>query len=298
MRLLVLGANGLLGSNLVSEGKRRNWTVFGTYHTSSPDLDIDLWELDIRHNDQFQQIVKETNIDAVVNCAAMTDVDACEDHPERANSINGRSPGQIASICDESGVEFIHVSTDYVFDGEGDGLYTESDNVYPIQAYGKSKVLGEELVTKNHDDPIIIRLSFVFGVHQGIEELEGFPAWVCSRLRGRMKTPLFTDQYITPTRAGQAAETIASLLSTNGTGLYHVASRSCVTPFQFGEELRKHLDLPEELLMPGSVDDIDRLAVRPTHSCLSVSKVENKLGMPQPTLKEEIEELFNVINVN
>lgn len=289
MRVLVLGANGLLGSNVVAASLDRSWETVGTFHTEKPTLDATLRRADVRATERFVSLLERVEPDSVVNCAAMTDVDACETAPERARSVNGSAPGELARACDARDVAFAHVSTDYVFDGEAETSYDEFAETNPIQVYGESKLAGERAVREAHRDPLLVRLSFVYGVHRATEALTGFPAWVRDRFDAGERTPLFTDQRITPSRAGQAAETILDLLRRREAGTYHVASRTCTTPYEIGVEIGRRMDVPETLLQEGDRSEVDRPARRPTATCLDVNRVETTLGRPQPTLAADID---------
>lgn len=288
MDLLVVGAGGLLGSNVVAEGAGRGHTVTGTYHSSVPALDVTLEQLDIRDEETFRFLLDTYQPDAVVNCAAMTDVDACEADTEAAFEVNGNAPGTLATVCRNHSCRFVHVSTDYVFDGEVETPYTEMAAPDPVQVYGDSKRNGERRVQDADVEALITRLSFVWGCHRATNELTGFPAWVRDRLTAGESTPLFTDQFVTPSRAGQAAATILDLVASDHAGHFHVASRSCVSPYQFGTRLCEHFDASLELLEEGSKRAVDRPASRPSYTCLDVSKVEGALDRPQPTLEADL----------
>ncbi|OAQ54143.1 hypothetical protein HTG_01020 [Natrinema mahii] len=295
MQLLVVGANGLLGSNVVRAGQQRGWNVSGTYHSTRPAFDIPLTQFDLREYDSFDNVLTEHNPDVVVNCAAMTDVDGCETNPEQANIINGDAPGGLATHCDANDVEFVHISTDYVFDGTERDPYSVSADTNPVQVYGKSKLAGEQTVTEETTDALVARLSFVWGIHRSSVDLTGFPAWVRGRLLSGEDAPLFTDQWVTPTRAGQAAETLLDLIEQEATGLFHIACSSCITPYEFGEVIADHVGSSEKLLSEGSMDDVERDATRPTYSCLDVEKVESELDRPQPTLREDVETVWDAL---
>jgi dTDP-4-dehydrorhamnose reductase len=289
MHALVLGAGGLLGGNVVTNAAVRGWEVTGTYHTEKPSVRVPLHELDLRDTEGFEAVLDRTEPDAVINCGALTDVDGCEERPEEARSINGQAPGEVARACEVRSIAFAHVSTDYVFDGDAKTPYEESDRTNPIQTYGQSKLAGERAVIGAHGSPLLVRLSFVYGVDRSAEELTGFPAWVRGRLRRGEETSLFTDQWITPSRAGQAAETILALLDDRITGTFHLASRSCVTPYEFGELIEERTNASADLLEEGSQSDVDRPAERPRHTCLDVRRVEEALGREQPTLGEDLD---------
>ena len=180
-------------------------------------------------------------------------------------------------------------------DGTARDPYGEEASPNPVQVYGESKLAGEQAVQRAAGDHLIVRLSFVWGVHRSSGALTGFPAWVRDQLVLGDNVPLFTDQWVTPTRAGQAATTLLELVDADVTERYHVACRSCVTPYEFGAVLADQLGVDRALLEEGSTDDIDRDATRPTYSCLDVGTVESRLGRPQPTLEEDVSEIWDAV---
>ncbi|ELZ31368.1 RmlD substrate binding domain superfamily protein [Halogeometricum pallidum JCM 14848] len=269
--------------------------VAGTYHSTQPAFEFPLVQHDIRDTERFESMLREHEPDAVVNCAAMTDVDGCESQPEAAFEVNGDAPGALASICAEHSVPFVHVSTDYVFDGEAAEPYSEDATTNPIQEYGKSKLEGEHQVREVDGETMLVRLSFVYGVRGDTDELVGFPAWVRDTLDAGDEVPLFVDQRITPSRAGHAAEAILELLDAEAYNCYHVASRSCVTPHEFGQAIADVQGADNTLVRESKQADVSRDAARPQDTCLNVSKVEDALGRAEPTLSqdlERIEEMF------
>lgn len=296
MQVVVTGAGGLLGSNVVSEALDRGWEPTGTYHSEEPALNASSSRLDVREIDRFEALVDRTTPDAVINCAAMTDVDGCERTPEQAWVTNADAPGRLARACDARDIAFVHVSTDYVFDGRAETPYDETATPNPRQVYGESKLAGERAVVDAHRAPLLARLSFVYGIHRSTGSLAGFPSWLRDRLCDREPTSLFTDQHVTPSRAGQVATTLLDLLATGTTGTVHVASRSCVTPYEFGDEIRGRMELPEELLKAGRQANVDRPAVRPQYTCLDVDRVEAELGREQPTLAEDLDAIGSALS--
>lgn len=297
MDVLVVGAGGLLGSNLVTAANDRGLSVAGAYHSTATAFDVPLSELDIRNADRFTTLLEELAPSTVVNCAAMTDVDACWKQPELAQAINADAPEAMAHHCSEQGTQFVHVSTDYVFDGEWDERYGEESDPNPIQVYGESKLEGDRGVRSAHPSPLLVRPSFVYGVNQAGEKpkLEGFPAWVRSQLVDGEDVPLFADQYVTPSRAGATAQTMLGLLDAGATGTYNVAARSCVTPYEFGRAIAEQMGAGLGSLSRGSQTDVDRLAARPANTCLDVEKVEARLCRSQPTLAEDVDAIASYL---
>ena len=295
MQLLVVGSNGLLGSNVVRAARDRGWEVHGTYHSSRPSFDIPLSQFSLESSEEFDELLTKHDPELVINCAAMTDVDACEQNPDQAFLLNGKAPGELAARCERDDIEFVHISTDYVFDGEAQDPYDESAEPNPVQEYGVSKLAGERSVRENHSSVLIPRLSFVWGIHRSTGKLTGFPSWVCDQLQSGERVPLFTDQWVTPTRAGQAAETILDLTVEGASGDYHVACQSCVTPYRFGELLAERVGVTQDRLLEGLTEDVERNARRPSYSCLAVEKIEEALGRPQPTLSADIDAVWDLV---
>ena len=293
--MLVLGSGGLLGGNVSGVARAQGHEVIGTYHSTEPAFDGPMHQLDIRDTDRVRELVDTHDPDVVVNCAAMTDVDGCETDVKAARATNATAPGDIAAVCAERGTDVVHISTDYVFDGTATEPYAERDTTGPVQTYGVTKLAGERAVRDSHPDPLVARLSFVYGVDRSTGELSGFPAWVHDRLRRGERTPLFVDQQMTPSRAGASAETLLEAVEVEVTGLFHVASRSCVTPYEFGVQLCEQTGRATSLVEESSRAAVDRLADRPAYTCLDVSKIEARLGRPQPTLSEDLEAIADVL---
>jgi dTDP-4-dehydrorhamnose reductase len=291
MRFLVTGCGGLLGSNIAMAAKRRGATAIATYHNREPEVPGSRVQFDITNLTKFEELLSTHEPDFIINCAAMTDVDGCEENPKEARRVNGDTPGKLAGIAADQGIGFVQVSTDYVFDGESDGRYEPHDETAPIQEYGRTKLLGERRVIVKHADSLIVRLSFVYG-RDDTDSIEGFPGWVLDRLQREEETSLFTDQHITPTRAESAAETILELCGKGATGTFHVAARDCVTPYEFGTTLADLAGESKSLVTKGRMADIERAAERPRNTCLSVAETEAAIGQPQPTLEQDLRALL------
>jgi dTDP-4-dehydrorhamnose reductase len=290
MTILVVGASGLVGSNVATLASEYYDEVIGTYFTSDPSLDFPCEKCDITDANIFKKLIQRHNPDLIVNCAAMTEVDACEETPKIAHAVNARAPKRLAASCADRDADLIHISTDYVFNGRQRRPYTEDDEPDPLQTYGQSKLAGERMVQDEDPSALIARLSFVYGVHRSSGDLSGFPAWVQSRLKADGEVSLFNDQSITPTRAGQVAETLLALYESTKSGRFHIACRDCVTPYEYGSVLAEQLEV-SGIINECSRMDVDREASRPAYSCLDVTKVEQELNRRQPTLDEDLASL-------
>ncbi|MFC7021133.1 MULTISPECIES: dTDP-4-dehydrorhamnose reductase [Haloarcula] len=294
MTVLLLGASGLLGSNVALSLHERGWSTVGTFHTSRPDLPVRCKKCDLTERGEFRTLVEDYEPDFVINCAALTDVDGCERHPERAQSINSQVPDRIARVCEESETDLVHFSTDYVFDGQKTEKYGEQDNPNPIQVYGQTKLQGESAIRGRISDALIIRLSFVHGIHRSSEKWIGFPAWVYSELQSGNAPTLVEDQHVTPTRAIQAADTTLDLMKRDQNGVFHVANRDCVTPYEIGQIVMTEMTAGGKIIKV-SREALDTVAARPANSCLDVRKLEQTLGRKQPVLREQTGDLQDYI---
>lgn len=311
MTVLVIGASGLLGGNVVAAARDRGEAVLGTYLTTDPtdgpgetfdDGGVETVRFDVTDGTDgvgtdLDAIL--SGVDRAFDCAALTDVDTCETDFDHARAVNVEWPGRLAAACAERDLPLCHVSTDYVFDGR-DPPYAETDDPNPLQVYGETKLAGERAVRAASNDergergerwkPLVLRLSFVWGVDRRTDALSGFPAWVATELRAGRTVPLFSDQRVTPTRAGSAARTTLDLLERDAAGTYHVAARDCVTPDEFGRLVEDRLGADVRgRIERSSMADVDRAAPRPPETCLDVSAVERALGREQPTLEADLD---------
>jgi dTDP-4-dehydrorhamnose reductase len=291
MRFLVIGASGLIGSNIAAQVIDQGFDVFGTYHTRKTAKDVPGERLDIRDNTALKKLFESVEPDVVCNCVAVTDIGDCETNPQRAQSINAEAPRDIAQLCAREDIPLIHFSTGYVFDGMAEGPYTETAETNPLQEYGRSKLAGELAVQEVHPAPIICRLSCLWGVHKVTGDLVGLPAHVLSGLEAERHISITSDSYVSPIRARNVAVSALELLSDEAIGTFHIACRSCVTPFSFGEILTEEVGGHRGLLHRSPRGDKEYPAPRPRFTCLDVSKLEDYLDRRQPTLQDELRSL-------
>jgi len=194
----------------------------------------------------------------VINAAAYTDVDGCEENREHAFEVNGTAPGYIAEACHESGSLFIHYSTDYVFNGERKE-YFESDTPDPLNVYGESKLLGERLIQENHDNFLIIRTSWLFGPHG-----RNFVDTMMALSRQMDQVKVVNDQFGRPTYTKDLAFKTHELLGKEP-GIYHVTNDGTCSWFEFAQAI-----IPNAI--PCSTDEFPRKAKRPKYSVLVNTK--------------------------
>jgi dTDP-4-dehydrorhamnose reductase len=196
MKIVILGAGGRLGAALMRE-YREKYDIAGFNHA----------QLDLANLDDVRGKLGAMNFDVLINAAAFTNVDACETDRDRAFLINAEAPGVLAEICNEKDAKLIHVSTDYVFDGEKRAPYTEEDQANPISAYGESKLAGEKNVLAAEDEHLVVRVSWVFG-----PDRQSFIDAMIKRAQQDEKIDAISDKFSTPTYTHDIAEMLARLL--------------------------------------------------------------------------------------
>ena len=250
------GAGGMLGSAVAATAVAAGHDV-GARERS---------QLDITDAGAVDEALAGEPWEAVVNCAAWTDVDGAEEHEDQATLVNGEGPANLARACAASGIRLVHVSTDYVFAGDKQGPYVESDHTGPRSAYGRSKLAGEEAVAASGADHAIVRTSWLYGAGGG--------NFVDTMLRlgaERDSVSVVDDQLGRPTWTGDLAPALVALAASPRTGLFHAAGEGSCTWFELA---RSALELAGSpcAVEPTTTDDFPRPAPRPANSVLDTER--------------------------
>jgi len=283
LNILVTGAYGQLGSEIKALSSNYNENFFFT------DRD----NLDITNKLAIKEFILENKIDVIINCAAYTAVDKAEEEQELADLINHKAVEYLATIAKENKCKLIHISTDYVFNGESFRPYLESDSVAPNSVYGKTKLDGEIIMQKiNPSASIIIRTSWVYS---------SFGAnFVKTMLRlGREKESLgvIFDQVGTPTYARDLAKTILDILpqiKNETVELYHYSNEGVLSWYDFAKEIMKMAKL-DCVISPIETKEYPTPAKRPHYSLLNKSKIKNRFNLEIPFWKDSLEKCLKVM---
>ena len=264
MRLLVTGSDGLVGSNILPFLKQR----FEVLAALEKDWDIG----DLRTG---EEVLSRERPDVLLNLAAITNVDGCEDSPELAFRVNGEAPGTLAMLCSRFGTRLVHFSTDYVFDGMKAGPYSEEDPTNPLSVYGKSKLLGEKNVLELGRSATVIRTEWIYG--QGGES---FITKVLKIARETGGLEVVDDQWGTPTYAKDLGPAVAALIEGKKAGIYHVTNDGSCTWFGFAQKIFSLLGV-DVVCEPITSQRLIRKAKRPVNSVLDCTKLrsDTKLEM-------------------
>jgi dTDP-4-dehydrorhamnose reductase len=261
---VITGAGGLLGRCMTEQLRQSNWRVVALAHA----------QLDISNEQAVRDILEQQKPQAVINCAATTNVDRCETDTDWAFAVNEHGPRYLARACRELQAQFVHVSTDYVFDGEKDGLYTREDVPNPISVYGKSKLAGERAVEEEFAQAFIIRTSWVFGVGG-----KNFGSRIFDYAKAGVKLRGVQDQTSIATYAPELAARIEALLALGRPGLYQVTGSGVMTWFEFARLALDLAGMREATIEPCTRADLNQPALRPRNSAMRCLLSE-ELGLP------------------
>ena len=288
-RILVVGGTGLLGQYACDEAHRRGLEVVATARGAPPARPGVTWRpLDLPDPDAVRAAVREAAPDVVLNAAALTDVDGCEDRPDEARAVNALAPEALARGCRETGARFVHVSTDYVFDGSGPA--DEATEPNPLDAYGRTKLEGERLVLAADPSALVLRMSGVFGWNRTSAKTNSV-TWILKMVEAGQEVRLFHDQRITPTYAKTGAQAAFDLADLKARGIFHVASRDCLSRLEMGEAVVEAFGIPGTKLVPITMSAVALKAPRPPAPCLVVTKVEETLKRPMPGFRACLEDM-------
>lgn len=254
MKVLVTGAGGLVGRAVVSHFTANGAEVAGFDHA----------RLDIADESGLPSVFESEKPDVVINCAAWTDVDGCESDPDRAMKANARGPELLAQACRRSGALLITISTDYVFDGQKDGFYTQRDQPNPQSVYAVSKLEGERRAQTAWARTIVVRSGYIFGAGG-----RNFLSTIVARGRAGQTLAAIEDSFGTPTYAPHLAARLYQLGQADLPGLYHVVNSGEGASFaDFTQAAIAGAGLDPNLFRGVRIDSLKRPAPRPRNSRL------------------------------
>lgn len=216
----------------------------------------------------------------VINAAAYTAVDQAEEDRDRCYQLNAYAPAEMARACASLKARFIHISTDYVFDGEAETPYTEASPPAPLNIYGHSKRAGEEAVLSAYPDAAIVRSSAIFSGNG-----DDFPSKMWALAHNRDMLKIVNDQRTGPTPASELARQVLKLAFTQDSGLFHCAGQPFVSWFEFAEaifDLSRAQNGPAAAITPVSSSEFPTRARRPKASCLAGTRLETAINCPPP----------------
>jgi dTDP-4-dehydrorhamnose reductase len=263
MKILIAGSQGMLGSDLVE-----------CLNAGHQVLGLGRAQLDITNPDQCQRAVAEFKPGAVINAAAMTNVDYCESHEEECFRVNAQGTANLATAAAAAGSVFVHYSSDYVFDGTKTEPYREEDATNPLSVYGRSKLQGEELARSHCPSHLILRTSWVFGRNG-----KNFIRTIVGAAREGRPLRVVHDQRGSPSYTRDLAEHTRIMLEAGSLGTYHLTNSGACSWYELARLAIKYANLDQIEVSPVTTAEFPRPAPRPANSVLSNARLASK-GFP------------------
>ncbi|RKJ06123.1 dTDP-4-dehydrorhamnose reductase [bacterium D16-54] len=279
MRVLVTGAKGQLGRDLMNELKRQGLEGIG----------VDVEEMDITDPEKCRSVIGQAGADAVIHCAAYTAVDAAEDQAELCRKINGEGTRNVAEACRDAGVKLMYISTDYVFDGEGTRPWEPDDERAPLNVYGQTKYEGELAIEELLDRYYIIRIAWVFGAAG-----KNFIKTMLRLGRERGAVSVVNDQVGSPTYTYDLARLLVDMVQTEHYGRYHATNEGECSWYEFACEIFRQAGL-EVQVTPVSSEAFAAKAKRPANSRMSKEKLTEKGFVRLPDWQDALKRFLKVI---
>ena len=279
MRILVTGVKGQLGHDVMNELAKRGHTGIG----------VDVEEMDITHAKKVNEVIRASEVEAVIHCAAYTAVDAAEDQVELCRKINAEGTENIAKVCKELDIKMMYISTDYVFDGEGTRPWEPDDERHPLNVYGLTKYEGELAVEKYLDKFFTIRIAWVFGVNG-----KNFIKTMLKLSETHDELNVVDDQIGSPTYTYDLAVLLVDMIETEKYGRYHATNEGLCSWYEFACEIFRQAGRDVKV-NPVSSDEFPTKATRPHNSRMDKSKLTENGFTPLPAWQDALKRYLEII---
>lgn len=278
--ILITGANGLLGQKLVDKLSKRDVVrliAVSRGDNRNPNREGYTYRnADITQREAVTALYKEFKPDAVINTAAMTHVDKCEDDKEGCDKINVEAVQILSDLCAEYDCRLIHVSTDFIFDGK-DGPYVEKATPNPLSYYGESKLRSEKLIEESGIDYAIVRTILIYGI-VAAQSRSNVVLWAKGALEKGEKISVVNDQFRSPTLAEDLAEGIILIVMKDKSGIFHVSGPEVMSMFELVQRVADFFGLDKSLISEIDTATLGQKAPRPPKTGFVILKAQTELG--------------------
>ena len=279
MHYLIVGNMGMLGRCLTRVLSKEKCRVTGT----------DIQEFDITDREKTSREIQRIRPDVLINCAAYTDVDGCEMHQEEAYAVNATGPGNLAWVLSKIGARLIHISTDFVFDGQKQSPYSETDPTGPLSIYGRSKLKGEEAIAEAMENYLIVRTSWLFGV-----DGNNFVKTMLKLADNMDRLEVVDDQKGRPTYARDLAEALKDLSRLEYRGIVHFSNSGECTWYRFACKIMEYAG-KQTTILPTSTSRFPRPAQRPSNSAMDLTTVTRLLKRSPRAWEEALRDCIQAL---
>ncbi|OGC79319.1 MAG: dTDP-4-dehydrorhamnose reductase [candidate division Zixibacteria bacterium RBG_16_40_9] len=287
-KILITGANGLLGQKLVVDFSKWN-SVLATGKQNRfaiKDKQFFYQTLDITDKKQVQTVIGDFRPELIINAAAFMAVDACEEQKELAWEVNVEGVKNLLEESLKYEIKFLQISTDYIFDGKN-GPYSEEDRPNPVNYYGGTKLQAEEILQDSEIQYLIIRSNVIYG--KATKMKKNFFLWVYENLRQKKQIKVVTDQFNNPTLADNLSILILEATERNLTGILNLAGTEYLSRYDFAFKIADYFDLNRDLIKPVTTPELEQKAARPLRGGLKIDKAQKILSTPFFSVTEGLE---------
>jgi dTDP-4-dehydrorhamnose reductase len=284
LKLLITGASGLFGSKLAQMAQEQGIEVYSS-DIQNLTINSNFIKMDVTNKEQVEEVFQKVKPDVVVHAASLTDVDKCELNKDLAWKINVEGTKNINQASQQTESFLIYISTDYVFSGEK-GNYVESDAADPINYYGLTKLIAEEIIS-TQPQYLIARPSVIYGATPAVGKIN-FALWLIETLRKGENAKIVTDQWNTPTLNTSLAEMTLEAINRRLTGTYHLSGATRVSRFEFAKEIADIFCLDKKLITKANSSQFSWSALRPADSSLDTSLAKRNLAAKPIELRDAL----------
>lgn len=277
-KLVITGVNGLLGQKLLEQAVH-DYSVLGVDihdHPFIKNINFQYERLDLTDRSLVKDLILNYYPENIINAAAFTDVDGCEIQKELCWKVNVDAVKNLIYAARKIGSNIVHVSTDYVFDGNT-GPYAETDKCTPLGYYGKSKLASENVLLASDVTFSIVRTMVLYGA--GIDVRPNFVTWLMAALREKKSVTIVTDQIGNPTLADDLAAAILQMIKLKKWDIYHVSGSETIDRYNFALQIADVFGLDKNLITPITTPELKQQALRPLKSGFVVDKAVSELGI-------------------
>ncbi len=290
-KVLVTGSNGLLGQKIIlGYASLPEWEIIGTGlgpNRITSDSDFSYVTLDITKRQDVLRVLEEQKPDVVINTAAMTNVDACEDDPMGCDELNVEAVKHLVEACEKINAHIIHLSTDFIFDGK-DGPYDEDDIPNPLSYYGKSKLLSEGIVMKSQCKWSIVRTVLVIGITEGMSR-SNIILWAKGALGTGNEISVVNDQYRTPTLAEDLADGCMLIAEKGEAGVFNISGKDFLSILEIVHQIADYFGFDKSHIKEVSSETLNQRAKRPPVTGFKLDKAIKNLGYSPRSFRESIQ---------
>ncbi len=298
-KIIITGSNGLLGQKLVKLLRsKKTYKIYALSRGVDRMINHEAYtyfNIDITQKNKLRELINKIQPHCIIHTAAMTNVDTCELNQKDCDTINVEAVKTIVEICKVNNTHLIHLSTDFIFDGEKKDYYKEEDKPNPVNYYGLSKLKSEEIILKAEIKHTIIRTILVYGLVDR-NDRSNIILWVKNSIENKKPINVVTDQFRMPTLADDLAESCLLAIKNDATGIYNVSSNELLSIYDIAVKVASAFNLDKKYITPVKTSMLNLPAKRPPRTGFDLNKSISKLNLPSYTFTERLRVFKNQLS--